>query len=190
MGEFTSPWLTWVPRDPRVENNTQGVGTDKTDKSSSRGTSVSFVGASGALNHPDDTSGGALAGPCVTCGAWAVAWGSDGGAWCGACWELRIRADGGDQLAQLVLQAVACTPDPAAWRLYSRRLDRELWVARDTTSANELDGDGVRGDLPVVLADDLERLRELDERRLNNLLDVLIHFPGAWLAQLDPEADS
>ena len=216
MGEFTSPWLTWVPRDPRVENNTQGVGTDKTDKSSSRGTSVSFVGASGALNHPDDTSGGALAGPCVTCGAWAVAWGSDGGAWCGACWELRIRADGalptlpearaeltdderrrlhaeadgGDQLAQLVLQAVACTPDPAAWRLYSRRLDRELWVARDTTSANELDGDGVRGDLPVVLADDLERLRELDDRRLNNLLDVLIQFPGARLAELDPEATS
>jgi hypothetical protein len=104
--------------------------------------------------------------------------------------RLHAEADGGDQLAQLVLQAVACTPDPAAWRLYSRRLDRELWVARDTTSANELDGDGVRGDLPVVLADDLERLRELDERRLNNLLDVLIHFPGARLAELDPEAAS
>ena len=104
--------------------------------------------------------------------------------------RLRSKADSGDQLAQLILRTTACTPGPSAWRLYSRRLDRELWVARDTTSANELDGDGVRGDLPVVLADDLERLRELDERRLNNLLDVLIHFPGARLAELDPEAAS
>jgi hypothetical protein len=104
--------------------------------------------------------------------------------------RLRAEADNGGQLGQLVIQAVACSPDPVAWRLYSRRLNRELWVARDATAANELDGDGVRGDLPVVLADDLERLRDFDDRRLNNLLDVLIHFPGAWLAQLDPEADS
>jgi hypothetical protein len=104
--------------------------------------------------------------------------------------RLAAEAAAGDQLAQLVLHAVACTPDPAAWRLYSRRLDRELWVARDATAANELDGDGVRGDLPVVLADDLERLRELDDRRLNSLLDILIHFPGARLVKLDPEAVS
>ena len=104
--------------------------------------------------------------------------------------RLAAEAAAGDQLTQLILQAVACIPDPAGWRLYSRRLDRELWVARDATAAIELDGDGVRDDLPVVLADDLERLRELDDRRLNNLLDVLIHFPGARLAELDPEAAS
>jgi hypothetical protein len=104
--------------------------------------------------------------------------------------RLAAEAAAGDQLAQLILQAVACIPDPAGWRLYSRRLDRELWVARDATAANELDGDGVRGDLPVVLADDLEPLRDFDDRRLNNLLDVLIHFPGAGLVELDTEAAS
>jgi hypothetical protein len=96
----------------------------------------------------------------------------------------------GDQLAQLVLQAVACTPDPAAWRLYSRRLDRELWLARDAGAATALDADGARAGLPVVLADDLERLRDFDDRRLNDLLDVLIYFPGARIAELDPEAAS
>jgi hypothetical protein len=104
--------------------------------------------------------------------------------------RLAAEAAAGDQLAQLVIQAVACSPGPVAWRLYSRRVNRELWVARDATAAIELDGDGVRDDLPVVLADDLERLRELDDRRLNNLLDVLIQFPGARLAELDPEATS
>jgi hypothetical protein len=38
-----------------------------------------------------------------------------------------------------------------------------------------------------VLADDLERLRDFDDRRLNNLLDVLVHFPGARIAALDQE---
>src|SRR5262245_47685021 len=53
--------------------------------------------------------------------------------------RLRAEADDGDQLAQLVVQAVACTPDPVAWRLYSRRLDRELWVARNAETAAQLD---------------------------------------------------
>jgi hypothetical protein len=104
--------------------------------------------------------------------------------------QLRAEADNGGQLAQLVLQVVACTPDPAAWRLYSRRLDRELWLARDAEAAAALDADGARGGLPVVLADDLERLRDFDDRRLNDLLDVLIHFPGARIAELDPKAAS
>ena len=63
-------------------------------------------------------------------------------------------------------------------------------MARDAEAATALDVDGARAGLPVVLADDLERLRELDDRRLNNLLDILIHFPGARLAKLDPEAVS
>jgi hypothetical protein len=96
----------------------------------------------------------------------------------------------GDRLAHLIVEATACTPEPCAWRLYSRRLDRELWIARDAQAATTLDVDGARAGLPVVLADDLERLRELDDRGLNNLLDVLIHFPGARLAELDPEAAS
>jgi hypothetical protein len=104
--------------------------------------------------------------------------------------RVTAEAAAGDQLAQLVVQAVACTPDPAAWRLYSRRLDRELWVARDAEAATALDADGARAELPVVLADDLERLRAFDDRRLNDLLDVVTHFPGARLAQLDPEAAS
>jgi hypothetical protein len=105
--------------------------------------------------------------------------------------RLRAEADNGGQLAQLVLQVVACTPDPAAWRLYSRRLNRELWVARDGEAAAQLKHDGVRGGLPVVLATDLERLRSFDDHRLSDLLDVLAIFPaGTRLAELDPEAAS
>jgi hypothetical protein len=104
--------------------------------------------------------------------------------------RLSLETAAGDQLAQLVLQAVACTPDPAAWRLYSRRLDRELWLARDSEAAAALDLDGARSGLPVVLADDLEQLRYFGDRRLNDLLDVLIHFPGARIVELDPEVAS
>ena len=99
-------------------------------------------------------------------------------------------ADAGDHFAPLVVEAVVCTPDPTAWRLYSRRLDRELWIARDAEAARRLDTDGARDDLPVVLAHDLERLRDFDDHRLNGLLDFLMHFPGARLAQLEPEAAS
>jgi hypothetical protein len=103
-------------------------------------------------------------------------------------WQrLRVEADDGDQLARLVVQAVAYTP-AAAWRLYSRRLDRELWVARDAAAAAALDTDGARAGLPVVLADDLGRLRDLDDQRLRDVLEALAVFPGARLAELDPEA--
>jgi hypothetical protein len=104
--------------------------------------------------------------------------------------QLAVEAAGGDRLAQLVVEATACRPEPVAWRLYSRRLDRELWVARDVKAPTELDRDGARNGLPVVLAGDLERLRDFDDHRLNDLLDVLRHFPGAGIAELDPEAAS
>jgi hypothetical protein len=104
--------------------------------------------------------------------------------------RLHAEADGGDQLAQLVLLAVACTPAPAAWRLYSHRLDRELWVARDASAAIALDADGARAGLPVVLADDLEGLRDVDDQRLRDLLEALAVFPGARIAALDPEVAS
>jgi hypothetical protein len=104
--------------------------------------------------------------------------------------RLAAEAAAGDRLAQLVTDAVLCAPEPCAWRLYSRQLDRELWLARDAKAAAALDADGARAQLPVVLADDLERLRDLDDRGLNDLLDVLIHFPGARIAELDPESAS
>jgi len=104
--------------------------------------------------------------------------------------RLGAEARAGDGLAQLVLEATAYTPEPVAWRLFARRLDRELWVVRDVEAAAELDQDGVRAGLPVVLAADLERWRAFDDQRLRDLLDVLAAFPGSRLAALDPEAAS
>jgi hypothetical protein len=92
--------------------------------------------------------------------------------------------------APFVLDGVACAPEPVAWRLYSRRLDRELWVARDSAAATALDADGARAGLPVILADDLERLRDFDDQRLRDLLEVLAMFPGARIAALDSEVAS
>jgi hypothetical protein len=180
MGEFTSPWLTWVPGDPRVENDTRQRGTDKTDKSREGATSVSFVSASAGLTDPNDSTGGAL--PTL----------ADTHAGLTNTEREKRAADAapGDQLGQLVLDAVACTPDVVAWRLYSRRLDRELWVARDAAAAVGLDAHGARVGLPVVLADDLERLRDFDDQRLRDVLEALAVFPGARLAELDPEAAS
>ena len=103
---------------------------------------------------------------------------------------LRAEAFDGDQLGQLILRTTACTPEPSAWRLYSRRLDRELWLARDTEAAAALDADGARAALPVVLADDLEQLRDFDDQRLRDLLEALTVFPGARVAVLDPEVAS
>jgi hypothetical protein len=93
------------------------------------------------------------------------------------------------QLPDVVVEATVCTPAPVAWRLYSRRLDRELWVARDGAAASALDQDGVRGGLPVVLAVDLERLRTFDGGRLHDLLDALAVFPGSRITDPDNRKD-
>jgi hypothetical protein len=129
---------------------------------------------------------------CSTCAAWPTPALTEVFAGLTATERHRLEAEAGagDQLARLVLDAVACSPRVVAWRLYSRRLDRELWIARDAAAAAALEADGARAGLPVILADDLERLRAFDDRRLNDLLDVVTHFPGARLAQLDPEAAS
>jgi TubC N-terminal docking domain len=103
--------------------------------------------------------------------------------------RLDAEAAAGGRLAQVVTDAVLCAPEPCAWRLYSRRLDRELWLARDAKAAAALDADGARAGLPVVLADDLERLRDFDDQHLRELLEVLSKFPGARLAQLDVRDD-
>jgi hypothetical protein len=90
----------------------------------------------------------------------------------------------------LVVEATICAPEASAWRLYSRRLDRELWLVRDLEAAAELDRDGVRQGLPVVLAGDLSQLRSFDDQRLGDFLDLLAVFPGSRVAQLEPEAAS
>jgi hypothetical protein len=104
--------------------------------------------------------------------------------------DLLRAEDAGSNQRALVVDAVACTPMPVAWRLHSRRLSLELWVVRDAHAAIELDRDGARAGLPVVLADDLERLRAFDDQRLRDVLDVLAVFPGSRVAALDPEAAS
>jgi hypothetical protein len=214
MTTFTSRWLTWERGDvpgtrPGKKNcqNRQNPGDGR-----QREGSGSFGGFFPRNTFPDTCA--TCGDPTV------VAWGSDSEAFCRGCWTARIgsRADsrqptaslaevhasltpeeharlvgealGGDPLAQFMLDAVACTPGPSAWRLYSRRLDRELWVARDGEAAARLDRDGARGGLPVLLAADLERLRDVDDQRLGDLLDLLAVFPGARLAQLEPEVAS
>jgi hypothetical protein len=42
----------------------------------------------------------------------------------------------------------------------------------------------------VVLADDLQRLRDFNDQRLREVLEALAVFPGARLAVVDPEAAS
>jgi hypothetical protein len=96
--------------------------------------------------------------------------------------RLNTEAATGDSLARLVLDAVHCTPEPAAWRLDSRRLGTELWVVRDSAALAELEKNGAG--LPVVHAADLPQLHAFEDQRLNDLLDVLAIFPGARLAQL------
>jgi hypothetical protein len=77
--------------------------------------------------------------------------------------------------------AVPAAADPVAWRLYSHRLGRELWVVADVQALAELERDGLGG-LPVILGDDLEHLRPLDDATLDALLDVTATWPGTRVA--------
>jgi hypothetical protein len=83
------------------------------------------------------------------------------------------------------LWGTVCAPEPIAWRLHIRGLDRELWVVGDAEGAAALDRDGVRQGLPVVWAADVEYLLGLDHRWLHDLLDGLAVFPGARLVSLN-----
>jgi hypothetical protein len=97
--------------------------------------------------------------------------------------RLEAEASAGDPLAQTVLQTVACMPDACAWKLYSQRLNRELWVARDDDALADLAAEGIHAGLPVVLAAELEELRQLDTATLAAVLDVKATFgPGTRLA--------
>lgn len=94
--------------------------------------------------------------------------------------QLRADAAKDDVLAGAIVQAVACAPEPCAWKLYSKKLERALWVARDMAAVADLPADG----LPVVLADDLDRLRGWTDQRLAAVLEALAVFPGARLADV------
>jgi len=98
--------------------------------------------------------------------------------------RLRAEADAGDQLAAMILRAVLTPPAtaPCAWRLYSRRLDREVWIVKNTAALAELVADDARGGLPIVMADDLAPLRRLDDLTLNAVLDTCARWPRARVA--------
>jgi len=99
--------------------------------------------------------------------------------------QLRSEADAGDRSAGLILAAVATSPEPAAWLLYSHRLGLELWLVRDA-AALELIRDELAG-RPVVMADELPALRRLDTDALRAVLDAKATFPGAGLVPSVPE---
>jgi len=65
-------------------------------------------------------------------------------------------------------------PGQWCWKVYSDRLDRVLWIARDAASAALLIQSA---DEPVLFQDDLDDLESLapdvDDRRLNARLDAL-----------------
>ena len=82
--------------------------------------------------------------------------------------------------AALVLEA---RQEWIAVRLYSRRLDRELWLARDKRTAAELRTQlpGLP-DVPVLTFAEVPRLAGKPTERLQAILDVLAKFPDAgWL---------
>ena len=83
---------------------------------------------------------------------------------------------------------VTCMPAPCAWRLYLPRLDRELWVCRDAAALGELEADAAAGGLPVLMTDDVERLRHVDELTLNAVLDTCANWPGCRVVDALPNA--
>jgi len=103
--------------------------------------------------------------------------------------RLEDESAAGNHLAEMMLRAVACVPEPCAWRLYSHRLDRELWVCRDARALAELEADTARNGLPVILADDLERLRGLDDLTLHAVLDCAAQWPGTRVVDAVPEPE-
>ncbi len=73
--------------------------------------------------------------------------------------------------------------EPCAWRVFSRRVDRELWLCRDLAALADLQHDGFDGP-PAMLVADVERLRTMNDTMLHRVFDALAVFPGARLADV------
>ena len=71
-----------------------------------------------------------------------------------------------------------------AVRIRSRSLGRDLWLARDARTARELCQDETASErLPILLYDEIPKLRGKSSRMLNALLDTKQVFPGAQVVQ-------
>lgn len=91
----------------------------------------------------------------------------------------------GDPSASAMLTGTLVPADEAcAWRVYSHRLHRELWIARDEDALRELIADGALEGLPAIAVADVEKLRELDDTMLGKVLDVCAAMPGARVADV------
>jgi hypothetical protein len=85
---------------------------------------------------------------------------------------MTVRTEDTPDPLQLELQEARGTPRQWCWRVYSRRLGRVLWIARDQDAARALLVEGDR-EVPVLFPDDLDDLRDVDDRRLHARLDEL-----------------
>jgi hypothetical protein len=93
--------------------------------------------------------------------------------------QLHVEAAAGDALAGAVLrhlmppEGLTGPENAAAWLLYSRGLDRELWLVRDEAACTLLSAADMDGRV-VVLADELIHLTGLDNSSLQAVLDVKV----------------
>jgi hypothetical protein len=70
--------------------------------------------------------------------------------------------------------------EPVAWRVYSRLLDCELWLARDERVRDELVAEDTT--LPVLLLAEVPNLAGKAPALLRALLRTKCAFPGArWV---------
>ena len=71
--------------------------------------------------------------------------------------------------------------DWIAVRLYSKLLDRDLWLCRDQRAADELSAEFPR--VPVLTFDEVPLLAGKTKEQLRAMLDVKAEFPDAGLIQ-------
>ncbi len=84
-----------------------------------------------------------------------------------------------------LLAAEAGYPQPATWLLFSHRLGEELWLARDLAAFERVRDE--LGERPVVLGEELDRLRPLDTATLGAVLEAKVIFgPGTCVVDPPP----
>ena len=79
----------------------------------------------------------------------------------------------------LLLRGSEPQEDVGAVFLYSRSLDRELWLARDEQVAAELAAEFPEEEFPVLLLEDVPLLRGKSPQMIKAILDVAAVFPGS-----------